>query len=172
MRLHLTGRRYSNLRAYLFAPGEPIAFLFTQPLDSDHDVQVVDLRLLNEHDYLRRNRYRVEVADHVRPELILTAHRHGYAVVEAHAHGWPGNDTRFSSTDLDGLRDLGPHMIWRLPGRPYTALVLGPDSFDALQWLADGAITTIESLVVDGEPGYPTGLSLPRIAEPSLGSKP
>jgi hypothetical protein len=96
--------------------------------------------------------------------LICVAHEHGNAVVEAHAHDWPGPNTRFSPVDLDGLGELGPHMTWRLPGRPYTALVLGRDSFDALQWHTGGEITTIEALIVDGEHQPPTGLSLARLA--------
>jgi hypothetical protein len=51
-------------------------------------------------------------------------------------------------------------MTWRLPGRPYTALVLGPDSFDALQWHPDGRVTTIESLIVGEERTAPTGISI------------
>jgi hypothetical protein len=52
----------------------------------------------------------------VRPALIRIAHQHGYAVVEARAHHWPGPSARFSLIDLDGLEQLGPHMTWRLPG--------------------------------------------------------
>ena len=81
-------------------------------------------------------------------------------MVEAHAHDWPGPSTRFSRTDLDGLQSLGPHMTWRLPGRPYTALVFGPDSFDALQWHPDGRVTAIEALALDGEHTTPTEISV------------
>jgi hypothetical protein len=90
--------------------------------------------------------------------------------VEAHAHRWLGPSTRFSPTDLDGLQQLGPHMTWRLPGRPYTALVLGPDSFDALQWHPDGRVTTIEALVVDGVHMAPAGVSVHYLAGVTGGS--
>jgi hypothetical protein len=171
MHLHLTAARYTELRAYLFDAAERIGFLFIRPAGPDQDVHVAEVRLLADHDYLRRDRHGVELAEHLRPELIRTAHRHGYAVVEAHAHDWPGAHTRFSPVDLDGLRDLGPHMTWRLPGRPYTALVLGPDSFDALQWHPNGEVTTIDALIVDGEHLRPTGLSIARLADVSSGSR-
>jgi hypothetical protein len=167
MRLHLTAAQHTELHPYLFDVPERIAFLFlrlppggTAPCDDAH---IGEVRLLEPGDYLHRDQHYVELAEHVRPAVIRTAHQHGYAVVEAHAHDWPGLVTRFSSTDLDGLRQLGPHMTWRLPGRPYTALVLGPDSFDALQWHPDGRITTIDALVTGSEPTAPTGISLDRL---------
>src|SRR6266511_4407997 len=152
MHLHLTAGQYANLQAYLSDAAERIAFLFTRPAGAGPNAHVAEL------------------AEHVRPELIRTAHHNEYAVVEAHAHDWPGARTRLSLTDLDGLGDVGPHMTWRLPGRPYTALVLGPDSFDALQWHPNGEVTTIDALIVDGEHLSPTGLSIARLADVRSGS--
>lgn len=164
MRLHMTATQNTDLRTNLFDAHERVGFLFTLPARTGHDFHVADVRLLDEHDYQRRHEHGVELAEHVRPDLIRTAHEHGYAVVEAHAHAWPGPGTQFSAIDLDGLRELGPHMTWRLPGQPYTALVLGPDSFDALQWHAGGAVTSIRALIVDGVHLQPTGLSITRLA--------
>jgi hypothetical protein len=170
MRLHLTTVQDIELRTYLFGAPERVAFLFHHPVPGPGDAapgaeaHVSEVRLLDPNDYLHRDRHSVELAEHVRPALIRTAHQHGYAVAEAHAHGWPGPSTQFSPTDLDGLEQLGPHMTWRLPGRPYTALVLGPDSFDALQWHPDGRVTTIEALAVDGQREVPTGISVSYLA--------
>jgi hypothetical protein len=36
-------------------------------------------RLLNREDYLHRDRYGVELAEHMRAALIRSAHEHGYA---------------------------------------------------------------------------------------------
>jgi hypothetical protein len=168
VRLHLTAAQNAELRAYLFDVPERIAFLF---LRLGHggaapgvDAHVGDVRLLQPEDFLYRDRHGVELAEHVRPAVIRTAHQHGYAVAEAHAHNWPGPSTQFSWTDLDGLQRLGPHMTWRLPGRPYTALVFGPHSFDALQWHPDGRVTTVDALVADGKSSAPTGISLDCLA--------
>jgi hypothetical protein len=165
VRLHLTSMQYAELRTYLFHASERVAFLFTPSTHSGDDAQVAMLWLLDDRDYRHANRLGVELAEHVRPELIRIAHQHRYAVTEAHAHDWPGPGTRFSTVDLNGLSDLGPHMTWRLDGQPYTALVLGPDSFDALQWHPSGEITTIDALLVNGEPLYPTGLSHARLTD-------
>lgn len=165
MRLHLTTTQNDQLRAYLFDTSERVAFLFAALADGGHDAHVAELWLLDEHDYQHTNRYGVELAEHVRPQLIRTAHQHEYAVIEAHAHDWPGRHTRFSTTDLDGLSELGPHMTWRLRGRPYTALVFGQDSFDALQWHSTGEVTTVDALVIDGKPVGPTALSLTRVSD-------
>jgi hypothetical protein len=174
MRLHLTAAQYAELWMYLFGAPERLAFLFLHDFPGDAAPWAVAhtgrVWLLDPGEYLHRGRDGVELAEHVRPALIQTAHQHGYAVVEAHAHDWPGPSTRFSRTDLDGLEQLGPHMIWRVAGRPYTALVLGPDSFDALQWHPDGRVTAIEALVVDGEHTAPTGISANNLAPITSGS--
>jgi hypothetical protein len=164
MRLHLAAKDHGDLRRYLFDAAERVAFLFTREA-STGDAEVVELRLLEERDYAWRHKHGVELADHVRPGVIRAAHEQHFAVVEAHAHGWRGPSTRFSYVDLDGLQELGPHMTWRLPGRPYTALVLGLESFDALVWGSDGSITGLEALVVDGAKMRPTGLSLTHLAD-------
>lgn len=166
MRIHLTADRYDAIHSYVFGADERVAFLFATRNGAAASPKVIDAWLPADHDYLERDRHGVELADHVRPQLIRIAHERGLAVIEVHAHNWPGPYTRFSFIDLDGLRDLGPHMTWRLPGRPYTALVLGPDSFDALQWHPSGAITSIEALEVDGEAYHPTGLSIGSLANP------
>ena len=174
MRLHLTATQYAELRTNLFGTPERLAFLFLHQVPCDAEPWAVahtsEVRLLDPSDYVRRNRHGVELAEHVRPALIHTAHQHGYAVVEAHAHDRPRPSTRFSPIDLDGLEQLGPHMTWRLPGRPYTAMVLGPDSFDALQWHPDGKVTAIKALVVDGEHTAPTGISANDLARITLGN--
>jgi hypothetical protein len=162
-RLYLTAAEYTELRTYLFGSAERVAFMFTQPGDARNEECVTELRLLDDHDYLQRDRHGVELADYIRPQLIRAAHEHGYALVEAHAHHWPGLGTQFSSTDLDGLLELGPHMTWRLPSRPYTALVFGPDSFDALLWRSGISVTTIEALVVEKGHLLPTGATLSRL---------
>ncbi|MDG4787695.1 hypothetical protein O7626_17410 [Micromonospora sp. WMMD1102] len=168
MRLHLTAAQHTELHPYLFDVPERIAFLFLRLSPGGTapggDAHVGEVRLLEPGDYLHRDQHYVELAEHVRPAVIRTAHQHRYAVVEAHAHDWPGPSTRFSPTDLDGLQQLGPHMTWRLPGRPYTALVFGRESFDALQWHPDGSVTSIDALVIGGEPKAPTGISLGRLA--------
>ena len=157
MRLHLSAEQHERLLTYLFRDGdrERVAFLYADGADA-HTRQ---LHLLDDGDYARRSRHGVELRDHVRPAVIRTAQKNGCAVVESHAHHWPGPGTRFSRTDLTGLDELGPHMLWRLRGAPYTALVFGPDSFDALQWRPGRDVGTIDGLFIDTLLRRPSGLS-------------
>jgi hypothetical protein len=37
---------------------------------------------------------------------------------------------------MSGLREWVPHLWWRLRGRPYGAVVVDGDTFDALAWVA------------------------------------
>src|SRR6185437_10424812 len=99
MRLQLTAAQHTELRSHLFDAVERVAFLFTRTTDGG-DAHVAKVQFLTEGDYQWRHAHGVELADHVRPGFIRTAHEEGYAIVEAHAHGWPGPHTRFSSTDL------------------------------------------------------------------------
>jgi hypothetical protein len=161
MRIHLSADQHDRLLTYLFADDdlERVAFLYADIAFDRTDAYTRRLDLLDDDDYVRRSRHGAELSDAVRPAVIRTAHDNGYAVVETHAHRWPGARTRFSRTDVAGLDELGPHMLWRLAGIPYTALVFGPDSFDALQWQPGGAVTTIDGLVIEGVLDRPTGLT-------------
>jgi hypothetical protein len=60
-------------------------------------------------------------------------------------------------------------MAWRLPGRPYIALVLGPDSFDGLVWHDRDRVTELDALVVGHTRLYPTNMSVARLHDPSEG---
>jgi hypothetical protein len=68
-------------------------------------------------------------------DMILRAHQTDTALVEAHSHPFTtARRLRFSPSDCSGLSDVGPHVAWRLPGRPYIALVFGWNGFDSLYW--------------------------------------
>jgi hypothetical protein len=163
MRLQLTTTQHDELRGYLLGDTETAAFLYA----AEHDdvLRVEEVQLLEPQDYLAATQHGLTSSDSVRPAVIRKAHAQQHALVEAHAHHRPGRATRFSRTDLEGLDALGPHMTWRLPQHPYTALVLGPDSFDALQWHTGGHVTVPEALIVGSQPRYPTGLSAPLLAQ-------
>lgn len=162
MRLHMTTDQYRTIRQYLAAPTEQIAFCYTHPAwQGKPDQQVVGVELPARHHYTASSRHGAELTDDVRPHLIQHAHHHGHGLVEAHEHAWPGPRTRFSGIDLDGLADLGPHMTWRLPGRPYIALVFGVNSLDALVFHPNRDVTGLDEIHAGDQILRPTGLSLP-----------
>jgi hypothetical protein len=63
-----------------------------------------------------------------------------------------------------GFQEWVPHIMWRLRQRPYVAVVVTPDSFDALVWQAGDQVMRprgLHSLVLDdGRELRPTGETL------------
>ena len=69
-----------------------------------------------------------------------------------------------------GLGDWVPHVRWRLPGRPYAALVFGDDSFDGLVWTGETSEAgPVAGLRVADEMLEPTGLSYAELILPGKG---
>ena len=110
------------------------AFLFGSQ-DTDGRVHVNDVTMLNPDDFVAQSMRYLELRDDVLQEMIAHAHRTNAALVEAHSHPLAtGSRVCFSPFDFEGLAEIGPHVSWRLPGRPYVALVFGRDAFDSLYW--------------------------------------
>ena len=140
LRLHFESMlQYQTLRSALvrasFADkSEHAAFLFAAP-DDDGELKIVDVTVLNLSDFVAQSVRYLELKDDVLQRMIVRAHKTNTTLVEAHSHPLTkGPRVRFSSLDCEGLADLGPQMTWRLPGRPYAALVFGQDAFDSLYW--------------------------------------
>lgn len=166
MQVLIPAADWSEVCALMAARNERAAFLFGEV--NGEQISVSHTWLLNSSDaYAVSSPYTLELADHVRPEVIRRAHEAGSAVIEIHSHGAPGLNTQFSNYDLLGLEDYARHMLWRLPGLPYVSLVWGPDSIDGLWWSTLGQPPLVlDALVVsDKEPMRPTGLSLPHYLE-------
>jgi len=77
--------------------------------------------------------WHLALADDERARVIKWAHDLSAALVEVHVHrgNWPA---QFSPTDLTGLYEFVPHVMWRLKHRPYTAIVTSKAGLDALGW--------------------------------------
>jgi hypothetical protein len=154
---------WDRLASYLHAPHERMAFLLAAPTGQATWSVSAELYLSDELDYAYQGRFGMELADHVRPQVLRWAHEAGAALVEVHAHDLPG-PTTFSPTDLDGLEEVVPQMLWRLPGRPYIAVVIGPDSLDALVWHAADAAHPLDAVRLGDTVAGPTGLAAQRLA--------
>ena len=76
------------------------------------------------------------LSDWVRADVIKRAHDLDASIAEFHSHlgPWPAE---FSLTDQIGFQDFVPHVMWRLKGRPYLAVVVTPRDIDALVWMSD-----------------------------------
>lgn len=143
---------------------ECVAFFLAELIGED--LRLVDVRPMGVGDFAGRSDAHVQLADHVRPELVAWAWERDLSLVEAHTHV-DGDPACLSPTDIRGLGEWVPHLRWRLRGRPYAALVFAQATIDAVGW--NGVSHTPEgvgALEIDGQPPrVMTGLSLPYMRE-------
>jgi hypothetical protein len=115
---------------------EEAAFVFATT-ERDHDVvrfHFVEAEKLRPSDFAIRSADYLELTDSTRRRLIKRAHDLKTSIIEIHSHvGTPG--AQFSYSDRSGLRETVPHMWWRLPQRPYAAIVVAAEGFDAAVWV-------------------------------------
>jgi hypothetical protein len=80
--------------------------------------------------------YHLELTDATKAAVIKRAHDLGASLVEFHSHTgpWPA---AFSPSDRAGFREFVPHILWRLKGRPYVAVVVCHSGRDGLAWVED-----------------------------------
>jgi len=114
---------------------------------------------LDQSDFLAQRSDYLELSDETRQRVIQTAHERRLGVVEFHSHPFP-MAAQFSFADYVGLQETVPHMLWRLKGRPYGAVVVGPNDFDGLIWLPDQSVKQLD-MIMDREGEYaPTKKSI------------
>jgi hypothetical protein len=156
--IEMTNEHYDRLRQHLRGDVEQVAFLFTEPYAGDQRLRVRHLHLISGDEFSHQSGYHVELADEVRPTLIKRAWDEDACLIEAHSH--LQGPARFSWSDMAGFEDWVRHIKWRLQGRPYAALVIAADGFDALVW-DDEEPASIDALeVVPGRHLEPTGYTL------------
>ena len=104
----------------------------------------------------------IELTDDMRAKIIKKAHDLDAALVEFHSHPHP-YDACFSWSDKMGFEEFVPHVWWRLKGKPYAAVVVAPENFDALIWISGpGKPQLLNQLVIESGILKPTGLTLKR----------
>ena len=152
---------------------EETAFLFARSEQSGDT-----LKLIAQEDYLVQPRgfatsslYYLELAEETHRLVVKEAFQNDSCLVELHSHPYP-RQACFSPSDWSGFDEFVPYIRWRLPGRPYTAVVVAPDTFDGLVWNAGyQEPMQLDSIVVDQRFLYPTGLSFSRRWEPEWTKK-
>lgn len=153
--LEMSSEMQSRLWSHLLPEGtwkEQAAFLY---LDSEASnggfrLRATDVELLGPNDFAFQKSDYLELTDEARRRLIKKAHQSGRSLAEAHSHPspWPAE---FSLADRVGLESTVPHMLWRLPNRPYVAIVVSPNSFDGLVWTSGGDRPLALSHIIAGE---------------------
>lgn len=124
---HLLPRRMKN---------EEVCFLYVRPEENDGRFACVDWESIPPEDFAFRSGYHIELADGVRARIIKRAHDLGASLVEMHSHTGT-RPAAFSPSDMAGFAEFVPHVMWRLQGKPYFAIVVARGSFDGLAWVGD-----------------------------------
>lgn len=160
----MAGGVLQQLRQHLIPDGgvcEEAAFLFAHAVAADGGVafRVLEAQTIPPDGFASRSRYYLELRDETRAQVIKRAHDLGASLIECHSH--PGqHGACFSWSDLHGFDEFVPHVLWRLKGRPYAAIVVAADSFDALVWQAGSPDhEALDSIVTDVGELTPTGLT-------------
>lgn len=163
-RLELSGAEHDRVQKHLhngqFADCEEAAFLFCQSKSTNGLVVLEsrDIWCLAPDSFVSRSEFYLELTDQTRAKIIKHAHDRGLSLVEIHSH--PRQQTaEFSWSDLSGFREFVPHVRWRLPGRPYAAIVFTTTSFDSLAWIDSKQPAGHCSMIVDGIIMEPTGMT-------------
>ena len=164
-KLATTCLQYRNLYSHLFPPDgycEEAGFLYCK-LDiheSERVLTVQEMDLLAPTAFSTRSPYYLELSSESRSQVMKRARHLDAVLAEVHSHPHQQR-AEFSPRDVSGFDPFLRYVRWRLPGKPYAALVHGGVTFDALVWEPEGTIPgPLQTLLVDDTYYTPTGLTL------------
>jgi hypothetical protein len=139
--LHLPAGIFEDLLQHLLPKNgwcEEAAFLFVASERTPPELKLtfIEATKLVPDDFVTRRADYLELKDETRARVIKRAHDFGASLIEVHSHVGPWR-AEFSYSDIAGMKDIVPHLWWRLRGRPYAAIVVARSGFDALVWAED-----------------------------------
>ena len=160
--LQLAHADFGRIRAHLLPPRtryEEAVFLFARA-DVDGLFTPIEWRAIPPEGFLHRSPCYLELTDETRAALIKRAHDLKASMIELHSHPFD-RVAAFSLSDRSGFLEFVPHVLWRLGGRPYAAVVFTPTSFDSLAWFTDVTHARLLHIRLDDEKIlWPTGETL------------
>lgn len=137
---------------------EEAGFLFAR-WSTQRTFEPVEWRALGPESFESRSSLHLELTDRARRNAIQRAHDLKCSIIELHSH-CSLEPARFSPSDLYGFAEVVPHVRWRLGGRPYAAVVVAQETFDAFVWLDDDEVGRLGvQLLPERRVITPTGLS-------------
>ena len=150
VKIAIEAELWQAARSHLDASAERVGFFLADWLPVDRCFAVHAWRPINDGAVGFSDDVHVELPDDARQEVIKWASVAGGCLIEAHSHGrW--SPAAFSPYDLRGLDDWVQHLWWRLPDRPYAAIVTSHIDFDALAWIAGPAVAEqVDGVIADG----------------------
>lgn len=165
--IDLTEKQHGVIWKHLLPEGvtrESAAFIFAAFHEAKQSLvlKAQDYFLVEQDGFKAQYDDYIELSDETRVAIIKKAHQTNTALIELHSH--PFNSPRaaaFSLADMNGFKETVPHMWWRLPARPYAAIVVSPCGFDSLVWLTNPhSPQCLTALRVDSELHKPTSMTL------------
>lgn len=161
--LSIPGKIYDRLGSHVLKSDlEGAAFAYAKPKVTTDSLifELLDWDPVNEDGFESRSEYHLSLSDNMRAHIIKRAHDLQASLVEFHSHS--GNlPAKFSYSDFCGFKEFVPHVLWRLSGKPYIAIVFNQTGFDGLIWLEDPeAPEQLEGIIVDGTVLQSTKLTL------------
>lgn len=169
--LKISGEILAAVRSHLLPQrtrNEQAGFMFAHwrfGANSSAELDFAEWSPLSPKDFAYQSPLHLELRDETRMRVIKRGHDLKCALIEFHSHPGP-YPAQFSGSDFIGFREFVPHVLWRLKGRPYVAVVVAPSGFDALAWM-----TSVDEIigvpVIDTGVGKhtPTGLSMAAVKE-------
>jgi proteasome lid subunit RPN8/RPN11 len=148
----LPGNTWNEQAAFVYAKAEN--------RDAGLIISFIEWEPIYPQDFSYHTEFYLELSDNKRAQIIKHAHDLDASLVEWHSHPllWPA---AFSKSDLLGFKEFVPHVIWRLKGSPYAAVVVTPFDFDALAWTeSNGEPHQITLIRVGSQELNPTGRTL------------
>lgn len=163
--LHFPPGVYEELLSHLLPPPprvEEAVFVFVQcrHLPSETRLEYFQAEKLSAKDFAVQNEIYLELTDEAKRRLIKKAHDLKASIIEMHSHTgkWTAE---FSQSDRSGLIETVSHMWWRLPNRPYGAIVVADGTFDALVWVSNpDSPEALDQLVAGNRVLRPTNNSI------------
>lgn len=129
------------LRRHLFHRNklEQGAFLFARATRDKDTIRldVMDFYLIPPKGWEVQLEFHLEMKDTERAKLMKFAQDGDYAIIDCHSHPHSGGGVEFSSSDRIGIAEFAGYAKWKLDGKPFTALVWGESSVDAVAWCGD-----------------------------------
>lgn len=123
-------------------------------------ISFIDWELIDKKDFTCHTDVHLELSHEKQAQIIKKAHDLKASIVEWHSHPFSG-PAMFSISDLLGFKEFVPHVMWRLAGRPYSAVVVTPNDLDVLVWINNSGIPVQPNyLKVGSRKLYPSGLTL------------
>lgn len=81
----------------------------------------------------------LQMKDSERAKIMKMARDKNLSAIDCHSHPRAADNVWFSPSDVAGINEFAQYAKWKLPGKPFAAMVWGEKSVDAVLWYGDFA---------------------------------